>query len=135
MITSALCNSYKSEILRGTHQPGHNYKVALYAAKAELSKDTRSYTATGELIGGRGYTSGGIVLQGFNVSLNGDSAYLTFDNDAQWPNASFTCRGCLIYNASLPGLNAVAVYDFGKEYGVTNMRFVLPFPKELIGIK
>lgn len=36
-ITAGICNSYKQEILSGTHTSAHTYKIALYTSAASLS--------------------------------------------------------------------------------------------------
>ena len=86
--------------------------MALYTAAADLSQATTAYTPTGE-ISGTGYISGGIPLTGVQVLLSGTTAYVVFDNPV-WPNASFVCRGALIYNSSEAN-RAIAVLDFGAD--------------------
>lgn len=64
-ITSAVCNSFKQEILVGTHDftagTGDTFKVALYLSTANLDAATTIYTVTGET-SGAGYSAGGEVL-------------------------------------------------------------------------
>jgi len=126
MITQGLCNSYKREILSGLHQAGHTYKIALYTSEARLNKSTAHYTPLREARG-EGYSQGGKVLTGFRTGLDGDAAYLDFD-DPIWPKSTITARGALIYNDSLPGKNAVAVLDFGKNYLSVNGPFEVTLP-------
>ena len=59
-ITAAVCNSYKSEILGGTHATADVYKIALYVSTATLDATTTAYTATGEVAAGGGYSTGEI---------------------------------------------------------------------------
>src|SRR5262249_4788055 len=99
MITQAICNSYKTELFQGVHQPGDDYRMALYVASATLSKATTAYTSSGEVADGGGYTAGGQSLTGFSVALDGDIAVLDFD-DAVWAAATITARGALLYNAT-----------------------------------
>ena len=40
MITSSLCDSYVFEIVQGVHQPGDDYRMALYDESADLSYET-----------------------------------------------------------------------------------------------
>ena len=87
-------------------------KLALYTASADLSQATTVYTSTGEVVG-TGYLAGGLPLTGAQVLLSGTTAYLTFNNPV-FSNASFTCRGGLIYNASKAN-RAIAVLDFGSD--------------------
>jgi hypothetical protein len=124
-ITTALCNSYKQEILQGIHLAADTYKIALYTNAATLGKGTTAYSATNE-VSGTGYTAGGATLSGFAATLDGDVACLDFA-DPSWANATITARGALIYNASRSN-KAVAAFDFGADVSSTNATFagVLP---------
>ena len=112
-IQQGLCSSFKQESWLGIHDLDTDVlKMALYTAAADLSQATTAYTPTGE-ISGTGYISGGIPLTGVQVLLSGTTAYVTFDNPT-WANASFVCRGALIYNTSKAN-RAIAVLDFGAD--------------------
>ena len=112
-ILQGMCSSFKQESWLGIHDLDTDaLKIALYTAAADLSQATTVYTPTGET-SGTGYISGGIPLTGAQVLLSGTTAYLTFDNPT-WANASFVCRGALIYNASKAN-RAIAVLDFGGD--------------------
>ena len=112
-ILQGMCSSFKQESWLGIHDLDTDVlKMALYTAAADLSQATTAYTPTGE-ISGTGYISGGIPLTGVQVLLSGTTAYVTFDNPV-WPNASFVCRGALIYNSSEAN-RAIAVLDFGAD--------------------
>lgn len=124
-ITSAICNSYKKEVLEGVHDAADTYKVALYSSAATMDKTTTAYSATNE-ISGTGYTAGGVALTGFAAALSGDTAFIDF-NDPSWASATFTARGCLIYNSS-KGNKAVAVLDFGGDVAATNGTFTVQLP-------
>jgi hypothetical protein len=125
MIASAICDSFKKEILDGVHQPDDNYKVALYSKDAGLGPATTSYTDAGE-VKGQGYAHGGIALSGRKCGSEGSVAYLTFANP-RWSPATFTAHGALIYNASKQN-RAVAVINFGEDYTSTNGAFVIGLP-------
>ena len=99
-------------------------KLALYTAAADLSQATTVYTSTGEVVGA-GYTAGGEVITGAQVLLSGTTAYVTFDNPV-FANASFVCRGGLIYNASKAD-RAIAVLDFGADK-TANGTFTIQLP-------
>ena len=108
-----MCSSFKQESWLGIHDLDTDVlKMALYTAAADLSQATTAYTPTGE-ISGTGYTAGGVTLTNVQVLLSGTTAYVTFDNPV-WPNASFVCRGALIYNTSKAN-RAIAVLDFGAD--------------------
>lgn len=112
-ILQGMCSSFKQESWLAIHDLDTDaLKIALYTAAADLSQATTVYTPTGET-SGTGYISGGIPLTGAQVLLSGTTAYLTFDNPT-WANASFVCRGALIYNASKAN-RAIAVLDFGAD--------------------
>lgn len=124
-ITTAICNSYKKELLDGTHASGDTYKIALFTDAATLSAATTAYSATNEA-SGTGYSAGGQNLSGFASGLDGSTAYLTF-TDISWNSATITARGCLIYNSSKSN-KAIAVFDFGQNITSTNGTFTVDFP-------
>jgi hypothetical protein len=86
-ITSAICNSFKTEILTAVHNftasSGNTFNIALYTSDATLNKST---------------------------------------------TASFTARGCLIFNDSASGDPAVCAIDFGSDKTVTSGTFTIQFP-------
>ena len=124
-ITTALCNSFKQEVLEGVHSSGDTYKIALYSSAATLGAATTAYSTTNE-VSGTGYTAGGATLSGLLTGLSGSTAYMTF-SDPSWANASITARGCLIYNSSKSN-KAVAAFDFGGDVTSTNGTFTVDLP-------
>jgi hypothetical protein len=124
-ITTAVCNSYKQEILEGVHASGDTYKIALYTSSATLGATTTAYSVTNE-VSGAGYDAGGISLSGFDSGLANGTAYITFA-DATWSSATISARGCLIYNSSKSN-KAVAVFDFGGDIVSTNGTFTVDLP-------
>ena len=124
-IDTAICNSYKQEILEGVHASTDTYKVALYTDAATLGAATTAYSTSNE-VSGTGYTAGGLTLAGFSSGLSNGTAYLTF-TDPQWTNATITARGCLIYNSSKSD-KAIASYDFGENVTSVNGTFTVDFP-------
>lgn len=124
-ITTAICNSYKQEILEGVHASGDTYKIALYTSSATLGATTTAYASTNE-VSGAGYDAGGISLSGFATGLAEGVAYLTF-SDPSWTSATITARGCLIYNSSKSN-KAVAAFDFGENVSSTNGTFTVDLP-------
>ena len=130
--------SFKVELLQAIHNFGptspNTFKVALYTAAANIGPTTTAYTSVGEVSSsGTGYTAGGNILTisvsptSGNNSLNVPTAYVSFANSS-WPNATFTCRGALIYNDSATGNPSVAVLDFGSDKTVSNETFTIIFP-------
>lgn len=133
-ITSAVCTSFKKELLEGKHDfnasGGHVFKIALYTSSASLDASTQNYSNTDEVVG-VGYTEGGLVLTNVNPTFSGTTAFIDF-NDATWTEATITAAGALIYNTTTDGgtgtTNAVAVIDFGGVKTSTNGNFVVQMP-------
>jgi hypothetical protein len=124
-ILQGMCSSFKQESWLGIHDLATDtLKLALYTAAADLSQATTVYTATGEVVG-TGYLAGGIPLVNVQVLLSGTTAYVTFDNPV-FANASFVCRGGLIYNDSKAD-RAIAVLDFGADK-TANGTFTIQLP-------
>lgn len=142
-ITSAICNSFKQEILVGTHNftasSGDTFKIALYSSNsATLSKSTTAYTApadgtadptnTYEVTStSSGYTTGGNSLTSVTPVLSGDTACCKFSDTSWGSSASFTARGCLIYNSDASN-KAVCAINFGADKTVTSGTFTIQFP-------
>ncbi len=124
-ITTAICNSYKQEILEGVHASADTYKIALYTSSATLSASTTAYSSTNE-VSGTGYDAGGKTLTGYVSGLSSGTAYITFD-DPSWTSSTITARGCLIYNSSKSN-KAVACFDFGSDVISLSGTFTIDLP-------
>lgn len=133
-ITSAVCTSFKKELLERKHDfnttSGHTFKIALYTSSANLDASTTDYTTADEVVG-VGYTAGGIALTNVDPTTSGTTAFIDFA-DVTWSNATITAAGALIYNTTTDGgsgtTNAVAVISFGGDKTSTNGDFVVSFP-------
>jgi len=126
MIVQTQTTSFKAELYEGIHDLlTDTIKIALYTAYADLDAATTAYITTNEVVG-TGYVAGGNTLSGATVQTSGTTVYVSFNNTS-WANASFTCRGALIYNASKND-RSVAVLDFGNDKIVTNQTFTVQFP-------
>lgn len=126
-ITQAMCNSFKQELLGGTHDlDTDTIKIALYTSSATLGASTTAYTTSNEVTGSAGYTAGGNTLAGATISLSGSTAIVDF-TDTTWSSATITARGALIYNSSKSD-KAIAVLDFGSDKSSTNGDFTVVFP-------
>ena len=129
-ITSAICNSFKTEILTGTHNftasSGNTFNLALYTSSATLNKSTTAYTTSNE-VSGTGYTAKGNALTSVTPALSTDTAVCDFA-DTSFTSASFTARGCMIFNDSASGDPSVCVIDFGSDKTVTSGTFTIQFP-------
>ena len=156
-ITSAIANTFKVEILQGGHNfndasgapTGNTFKLALYSSNsASLSKSTTAYTAPADATAdptntyevtqtSSGYTAGGKSLTASaDPVLSGDTACVKFA-DISWTSASFTARGCLIYNSTaVTGFTtnrAVCAVNFGADKTVTSGTFTVQFPAQTAG--
>ena len=129
-ITSAICNSFKTEILTAVHNlsasGGNTFNLALYTSSATINKSTTAYADTNE-ISGTGYTAKGKALTNVTPVLDSDTAVCDFDN-VSWTSASFTANGCLIFNDSASGDPAVCTIAFGGDKTVTSGTFTIEFP-------
>ena len=131
-ISSAICNSFKQEILVATHNftssTGDTFKLALYTSSATLGASTTAYSATNEITNtaGTAYTAGGENLTSTTPVLDSSTAVCDF-NDISWTSASFTANGCLIYNSSKSN-KAVCAIAFGSDKTVTTGTFTIQFP-------
>lgn len=138
-ITSAICSSFKQELLEGKHDfqtsgsGGHSFKIALYTSSATLGASTTAYSATNEITNtaGSAYSAGGAALTNTGVGLTSTTAFTDF-SDVSYTSASFTANGALIYNTTTDGgtgtTNAVAVIAFGSDKTATNGTFTIQFP-------
>ena len=131
-ITSAICTSFKQEILVGTHNftatSGDTFKIALYTSSATLGASTTAYSTSNEITNSSGtaYTAGGAALTSVTPTTSGTTALCDFA-DVSFSSASFTANGALIYNDDQSD-KAVAVIAFGGDKTVTSGTFTIQFP-------
>jgi len=132
-ITSAICNSFKNEILTAVHNftasTGNTFKIALFTSSATLSASTTAYSSSNEITNSSGtaYTAGGKALTSVTPSLDSSTACCDFD-DISWTSASFTANGCLIYNDTASGDPSVCAVAFGGDKAVSSGTFTIQFP-------
>ena len=131
-ITSAICNSFKQEILEAEHNftasTGNTFNLALYTSSATLNKSTTAYSTSNEIsnTSGSAYTAGGKALTSVTPALSTDTACCDFA-DVSFTSASFTANGCLIYNDT-NGDRAVCAIAFGGDKTVSSGTFTIQFP-------
>ena len=83
-ITSAVCNSFKTEVLQALHNftasSGNSFKLALYTSSATLNKSTTAYSTSNEIsnTSGSAYTAGGKALTSVTPALSTDTACCDF---------------------------------------------------------
>ena len=132
-ITSAICNSFKVEILKGVHNftasSGDTFNIALYTSSATLNKSTTAYSSSNEIsnTSGSAYSAKGKALTSVTPVLSTDTAVCDFA-DISWTSASFTANGCLIFNDSATGDPSCVIIDFGSDKTVTSGTFTIQFP-------
>ena len=130
--TSAICSSFKQELLQGKHSfessGGHTFKIALFTSSATLGASTTDYSTSNEITNSSGtaYTAGGATLTSVTPTTSGTTAFCDFA-DVSYTSASFTANGALIYNDDQSD-KAVAVIAFGGDKTVSSGTFTIQFP-------
>ena len=153
--SSAMCGSFKKEILAGIHRwttasrgdssaiSADTFKIAMFTNSASIDADTTGYTTSNE-VSGTNYTAGGNTLGSVTNSLADNSssvptAFLDFA-DSTWSSSTISsARGALIYNSTLSGAStgstttaaaypAVAVINFGGDKSSSAGDFTIQFP-------
>ena len=131
-ITTAMCNSFKQELLGGVHDlDTDTIKIALIkdTPSGSYGAATTNYsnvTVNTDEATGTNYTTGGNTLGSAVISLDGSTAIVDFA-DTTWASATVSADGCIIYNASQTN-RAIAVIDFGGTKTSTNGDFTIEFP-------
>ena len=136
-ITSAVCTSFKVELLKGVHNfsasGGNTFKIALYTSDASLGAGTTAYSTSNEITNSSGtaYTAGGATLTSVTPTTSGTTAFCDF-SDVSYTSASFTANGAMIYNTTTDGgsgtTDAVAIIAFGGDKTASNGTFKIEFP-------
>ena len=132
-ITSAVCNSFKTEVLQAIHNftasSGNTFNLALYTSSATLNKSTTAYSSSNEITNtsGSAYSAKGKALTSVTPVLDSSTAVCDF-SDVSWTSASFTANGCLIFNDSATGDPAVCAVAFGSDKTVSSGTFTIQFP-------
>ena len=131
-ITQAVANSFKGELLTGTHNftaaTGNVFKLALYTSAATLSSATTVYANTNEVANSGQYVTGCGVLTNVSPVVSSGVAFIDF-SDLSFTGVTLTARGALIYNTSATN-KAVCVLDFGSDKTATSGTFTIQFPAD-----
>ena len=132
--SSAVCNSFKQEVLVAGHNftasSGDTFNLALYTNTATIDASTTAYsTGLGGQVSasGTGYALGGKPLVSATPTLDGSVAICDFTAPVSWSAATITARGCLIYNTDASD-KAVCVLNFGGDKTATAGTFTIEFP-------
>ena len=132
-ITSAVCTSFKVELLKGVHDftatTGNTFKIALYTSDATLGASTTAYTTSNEITNtsGTAYTAAGATLTSVTPVASSTTAVCDFA-DVSYSSATFTANGALIYNDTATGDPACVAIAFGGDKTVTSGTFTIQFP-------
>ena len=136
-ITSAICSSFKQELLQGKHNfsssSGDSFKIALFTSSATLNATTTDYSTSNEIsnTSGSAYSAGGKALTNTGVGLTSTTAFTDF-SDVSWTTASFTANGALIYNTTTGSAtgttDAICAIAFGGDKTVSSGTFTIQFP-------
>lgn len=153
-ITTAMCDTFKKEILMGVHlfkaSAGDTFKMLLLKGAASGSGTYGAGTTnvgtpgsgtpsasnvgtdeTTDTSGNSQYTSGG-----FTMTPNADPtldtgnhvAYIDWTTDPNWgPAATITSRGAVLFNNTQSG-KSVACFDFGADKASTTGTFTVTLP-------
>jgi hypothetical protein len=128
-ISTAMCTSFKQEILVGTHNftatSGNTFKLALYTSSASLGAGTTAYTTSNE-VSGTGYTAAGAALTSVTPTTSGTTAFCDFA-DLTFSSSTITANGALIYNDTQSD-KAVCTLAFGGDKTSTSGDFTISFP-------
>jgi len=131
-ITTAMCNSFKTELLGGVHDLDTDVlKLALIkdSPTGTYNASTTNYsdvTGNSDEASGTNYSAGGNTLDGASISLDGSTAIVDF-TDEVFPDVTVAVDGCIIYNSS-QGNKAIAVIDFGGTVSATAGDLTIEFP-------
>ena len=137
-ITTAMCNSFKQELLGGVHDMDTDtLKIALIkeTPSGTYGAATTNYsdvTGNSDEAVGTNYTAGGQVMDtptdgnSTIINLSGNTVFLDFADEV-FTDLTLSADGAIIYNAS-QGNKAVAVFDFGSTVTATSGDFTVVFP-------
>ena len=120
-----MVNSARADFLKGVHQPGDVYKMALYSSTVALHEGVDVYIPDNEAMG-IGYDAGGKILTGYSVTADQGTGILDFE-DPVWLNSTISARGALVYNAS-KGNRAIVFINLGDLFTSSNGAFRVQLP-------
>jgi len=131
-ITTAMCTSFKSELLGGLHDlDTDSLKLALIKASPSGTYDatTTNYsdvTGNSDEATGTNYTAGGQALDSATISVDGTAAIVDFADEV-FSNVTTSADGCIIYNTANSN-SAICVIDFGGTVSATAGDLTIQFP-------
>jgi hypothetical protein len=143
--TQALCTSFKTQLLKGSHAFGaqatnsvrtvttkDTFNMALFLVSATRNSTDTVYNTTGELAGTGNYTQGGaLVTNATEPNATGTTAFWTPSASVSWANltSSGAFDAAVLYNNKSTDTDPleVAVFTFGSQ-SITAGTFSLTQP-------
>lgn len=131
-ITTAMCTSFKQELLGGLHDlDTDSLKLALIkeSPAGTYGAATTNYsdvTGNSDEATGTNYTAGGQVLDSATISVDGTTAIVDFADEV-FSNVTTSADGCIIYNTANSN-SAICVIDFGGTVSATAGDLTIQFP-------
>ena len=131
-ITTAMCNSFKQELLGGVHDlDTHTLKLALIkpSPTGTYGAATTNYsdiTGNSDEATGTNYSAGGQNLDSATISLSGTTAIVDFADEV-FSNLTISAGGAIIYNTSASN-KAIAIFAFSSTVSSTAGDFTVIFP-------
>lgn len=128
--SSAICTSFKVEVMLGAHQFGSvtivsrtsltspttdTFKAALYLTSGSLGAGTTAYSATSE-VSGTNYSAGGVTVTNATApTSSGTTAFWTPSAAIVYTNVTLSTAfdSVLLYNSTQSN-RAVLVFNFGS---------------------
>jgi hypothetical protein len=131
-ITTAMCTSFKEELLGGLHDlDTDDITIALIKESPSGTYDatTTNYsdvTGNSDEASGAGYSAGGQSLGSASITTSGTTAFVDFADEV-FEDVTLSADGCIIYNAT-EGNRAIAVIDFGGTVSASAGDLTIEFP-------
>ena len=131
-ITTAMCTSFKSELLGGLHDlDTDSLKIALIKASPSgtygvATTNYSNVTDNSDEASGTNYSAGGQVLDSAAITVSGTTALVDFADEV-FADVTVSADGCIIYNTANSN-SAIAVIDFGGTVSATAGDLTIEFP-------
>ena len=134
-ITTAMCTSFKVELLEAKHDfnatGGSSFKIGLFkqTVAGTYGAATTNYsnvTGNSDEASGTNYSAGGAALTQVDPTSSSTTAYTDFANYT-WSSSTIDADGAFIYNTSNSN-SMVSVHDFGGTKSSNNGDFTIQFP-------
>jgi len=131
-ITTAMCTSFKQELLGGLHDlDTDSLKLALIKASPSGTYGTgttnyQNVLDNSDEATGTNYTTGGQVLDSPSIAVDGTTATVDFADEV-FSNVTVSADGCIIYNTANSN-SAICVIDFGGTVSATAGDLTIEFP-------